>query len=163
MSTFDDDHYRWRETYCLFHKRVNRPSVDEVRSKLEGLSNRFELQDLRGSEDGLFESITVLAPDAYAAIDVSYVAGEEVQEQLEALEKELKETADEAEEREKLKQLSGFDARFDLLHFEQVVESDEGDDEPVDFLDPSALLLLIEELSEMCDGVGVDPASASFV
>lgn len=162
MSLFDDSNYRWRETYFLFHHKEKRPTADQVKETLDKLTSKIELHDLKQDQEGRFESITIMAPDAYSAIDISYVTGEEVAEQLEAIQKEMKSAILEGDERRKLQRLNNCDARFDLLHFEQVVDS--ADDAQLDeCFDPAGLLVVLEELSELCDGVGVDPASASLM
>lgn len=162
MSLFDDSKYRWRETYFLFHDRANRPTAAQVKKTLSGLTNKIELLELKQNDDGAFDSVTIMAPNAYAAIDITYVTGEEVAEQLDVLKKEMKSAILDRDERKKLQQLRNCDARFDLLHFEQVVNS--SDEGPLDeCFDPSGLLIVLEELSELCNGVGVDPASASLM
>ena len=162
MSLFDDSNYRWRETYFLFHHKEQRPTADQVKETLAQVTSHIELHDLKQDENGRFDSVTIMAPDAYSAIDITYVTGEEVAEQLETLQKEMKSAILEGDERRKLQRLKDCDARIDLLHFEQVVDA--GDDAQLDeCFDPSGLLIVLEELSELCDGVGVDPASASLM
>lgn len=163
MSLFDNSLYRWRETYFIFHQLARRPTVQEVSDALSGLNQRVELQDLNADDDGKFDSVTIIAPDAYAAIDINYVSGEEVAEQLVTLHEELKASAAGDEERDKVAQVAECDARLDLLHFEQAVELDEADDEFGSSFDPGALITVLEALTEVTDGVGVDPASASVM
>ena len=57
-----------------------------------------------------------------------------------------------------LDRLAGCDARFDILHFEEV--SEEGEEET---FDPSALLMVIEALAKLTDGVAVDPQSGTIM
>ena len=45
------------------------------------------------------------------------------------------------------------------MHFEQVIDGDEGDE----MFDPSALLLVIEALTELTGGIGIDPQSGTLV
>jgi len=109
----------------------------------------------------------VLSPDDYAALDISYETGEEVVEQGAALYEELKSSATDAEERAKLNRLPKLDARFDLLHFEQVTNGEAGvggaEDELDEMLDPSALLIVLDALVELTKGVGVDPQSGTVL
>jgi hypothetical protein len=159
MSTFERDEYKWRETYFVFFNSAKRPTMKKIERLLRNVNDRFELMNPRADEDGRFESLTVIAPDDYAALDISFEAGEEVVEQAAAQYEELKQSVTEAEERAKVARLPKFDARFDLLHFEQVA-ADAGDDED-EMLDPSALLIVLDALVELTGGVGVDPASGA--
>src|SRR5690606_16094725 len=85
MSTFESDDYRWRETYFVLFDAERRPSLRKVQQAIERLKDRFELSHPAADDSGAFESLTVMAPDDYAALDISYVEGEEVQEQVEQL------------------------------------------------------------------------------
>ncbi len=162
MSTFERDEYKWRETYFVLFDSSRRPTLAQIESTLRQLSERFGLSNASADEDGRFESLTVMSPDDYAALDISYEAGEEVREQLETLIDEFKQGPLDAEERRKLERLKDFDAKLDLLHFEE--KSDDGaDDEFDEMLDPSALLIVLDALVELTDGVGVDPQSGTLL
>src|SRR5438105_2324450 len=98
MSTFERDEFKWRETYFVMFDACQRPSLKKVERVLKGLSDRFQLTNGTADEDGRFESVTLLSPDDYAALDISYESGEEVLEQVAALYDELKSSAtDQAE------------------------------------------------------------------
>ena len=161
MSLFENDAYRWRETYFVVFRKKNRPTSDAVLELLTTLGSRYQVEEVRHDEHGLFESLTLLSPDDFAAMDISYVVGEEVQEQVETLSEELANAPLTDVERRKYDRLQTFDARFDIYHFEQVVLPDEGDDES--FLDPGALLIVLQKLARLCHGVGVDPQSGTLV
>ncbi len=161
MSTFEREQFQWRETYFVLFDSANRPSLKRLERMLHELSERFQLFDSRADEDGRFESITVMSPDDYAALDISYVSGEEVAEQVETLEQEFKGGLD-AEERAKLKRIKQYDARLDLLHFEQTADAPPVDDND-EMLDPSALLIVMDALVDLTDGVGVDPQSGTLL
>ncbi len=75
---------------------------------------------------------------------------------------ELKASADGPQERAKLARLPKCDARFDLLHFEEMTPGSTGD-EFDEMLDPSALLIVLEALASLTKGVGVDPQSGTLV
>jgi len=160
MSTFEDDRYQWRETYFVLFPSARRPALKAVETKLGGLSKRYSLENLGGDEKGLFESLTLISPDDFAALDVCYTGGEEVLEHCQELAQELAVTID-PEQRPLLKRLKEFDGRFDVLHFEQVDAADE--DEADDLLDPSTLLTVMEELARMTDGIAVDPQSGTIL
>ncbi len=162
MSTFERDEYKWRETYFVLFDSTKRPSLKKIESTLHALSERFQLSNATADEDGRFESITVLSPDDYAALDVSYDAGEEVVEQVATIEAEFKQGPLDADERQKLARLKSFDAKLDLLHFEQKAD-DDTEDELDEMLDPSALLIVLDALVELTGGVGVDPQSGTLL
>ena len=162
MSTFEREEFKWRETYFVLFDSGKLPTLKNVERILGALSERFELTNAQADEDGRFESITLLAPDDYAALDISYESGEEVRQQGAALAQELKPSVTDDDERAKLARLPKCDARFDLLHFEEVV-GDEPEDALDEMLDPSALLIVLDALVELTDGVGVDPQSGTLL
>ncbi len=162
MSTFEREEFKWRETYFVLFDSCHRPSLQKVEQTLRELSDRFQLSNGLADDDGRFESITVMSPDDYAALDISYESGDEVIEQVAGLEEELKASVADADERAKLARLAKFDARLDLLHFEQVSD-DEPDDELDEMLDPSLLLIVLDAVVELTGGVGVDPQSGTIL
>lgn len=162
MSTFERGEFKWRETYFVLFDSCKRPTLKRIERMLHDLNERFQLSNARADEDGRFESITVMSTDDYAALDISYETGEEVVEQCGLLVEELKPSVTDQEERAKLARLSKCDARFDLLHFEQMTD-DVVEEEGDEMLDPSALLIVLDALVELTDGVGVDPASSTLL
>jgi hypothetical protein len=164
MSTFEREEFKWRETYFVLLDSGRRPTLKAMQRVLHELSPRFQLSNAVADEDGRFESITVMSPDDYAALDISYEAGEEVSEQGAAFQQELKSSACDADERTKLARLPKCDARFDLLHFEQTTgDEPEPEDEMDEILDPSALLIVLDALVDLTGGVGVDPQSGTML
>jgi len=155
MSTFEDDRYRWRETYFVLFPASRRPTLKLVEKRLSALSNRYSLENLGGDPHGKFESLTLISPDDFAALDVCYTSGAEVLEHAEEMVQELAATV-EPTQRALLKRIKEYDGRFDVLHFEQVSDSGDEDDE---LLDPGALLAVLEELARITDGIAVDPQS----
>ena len=162
MSMFEDNHYRWRETYFVLFDSRKQPPLKTVEKTLAALSEAYELRNPSKGQNGRFESLTVISPDDFAALDICYTAGDEVREQGIALAKELRAMAVTPEELARLKQIAQFDARFDVLHFEQVVDLD-ADDEVDEVLDPSALLLVLNALAKLTDGIAVDPQSGTIL
>lgn len=161
MSTFEREGFQWRETYFIFFSAQRRPKLKQIERALKNLSGRFELSGGSAADADAFESLTLLSPDDHAAIDISYVAGEEVAEQVAMLKREIKSSALDADEKQKLARLPTLDAKLDLLHFAEVSD---GEDDPLDeMLDPSALLLVMESLVQLTGGVGVDPQSGSLI
>ena len=89
MSLFENDEFRWRDTYfVLFHEK-DRPSADATLQSLQTLGPRYQVQDVRYDEEGRLESLTLLSPDDFAAMDISYISGEEVEEQVQSLSSEM--------------------------------------------------------------------------
>ncbi len=157
MSMFENNRYRWRETYFVLFDAKKRPKLKTVSGAIASLSPRYELTNLNADAQGQIESLTMISPDDFAALDVCYTGGEEVQEQVAEMVKELKKSAADVPPPVPWNQIRQYDGRFDVLHFEQVAE--EGDEQFEDdaMLDPSALLLVLNTLAKLTDGVAVDP------
>jgi hypothetical protein len=148
-----EEDFRWRETYFVYFDSVRRPKLEEVRALVSELRGHFQIADGEADDRGRIESLTIHAPQDYAALEIDYLAGEEVREEGQALASGLK--PGEGVDRTKLAQLSKYDARFDLMHFEAVPDDDP--DDPDEMFDPSALLTIFEALTHLTEGVGVDP------
>ncbi len=163
MSTFENQGYRWRETYFVLFSSKKRPTVSQLEHALAELNDRFELQNLQADDEGLFESVTLVSPEDFAALDICYVAGDEVVEQAEKLAEEMRSTTP-AEERPRLRAVANADARLDILHFQDVAGGPADDDDELDeMFDPSALLVVLDALVELTGGVAIDPQSGSMV
>ena len=159
---FEDNRYRWRETYFVLFDAARRPSLKSVTTRLMSLSKRFELTNLNADERGMVDSLTLLAPDDFAALDICYTEGGEVLEQGEALVEDLKKLGADNPPPRPWAQIKKYDGRFDVLHFEQLAEEDEEDEEE-GMLDPSALLMVLEVLAELTGGVAIDPQAGTFL
>jgi hypothetical protein len=157
MSMFENNRYRWRETYFVLFDAKKRPKLQDVSDSIKALSARYELTNLNADEKGQIESLTLISPDDFAALDVCYTSGEEVQEQVGELVKELKKSAADVPPPVPWSQIRQYDGRFDVLHFEQVAVEDDEQFEEDAMLDPSALLLVLNSLAKLTDGVAVDP------
>jgi len=162
MSMFENDQFRWRETYFVLFDSSKRPALQKLQQKLAGLNKRFAFTNPSADEDGAFESLTVLAPDDFAALDISYLDGEEVVEQAATLAEEMKGPECRPEERAKIHRLKRCDGRFDVLHFEQVSGFDE-DEEEDEMMDPGALLTVLDALAALTDGIAVDPQAGAML
>ena len=162
MSMFENSQYRWRETYFVLFDASKRPTLEGLQRALGKLNNRFTLTNLSADESGYVESLTVLSPDDFAALDICYLDGEEVLEQGATLADEMETPACRKDERAKLEQIRRCDGRFDVLHFEQVV-SFEDDDESDEMLDPTALLVVLDTLVELTGGIAVDPQAGTLL
>jgi hypothetical protein len=162
MSMFEDSHYRWRETYFVMFRSSHRPKLKKVQQALSTLNAHYQLINVRGDSQGRVDSLTLISPDDFAALDICYTDGAEVLEQGAALAQDLQPTVAEAGNEEVLSQLVQCDARFDVLHFEQVPEFPE-EDEPDEMLDPSALLLVLSALAKLTDGIAIDPQAGAVL
>jgi hypothetical protein len=158
VSLFGDRNYQYRDTYFVLFDRKNRPSDAKIKGLLAELGNKFKISELR-QENGQIESITLIDPQDFSAMDIAYVEGDDVSTQIKDIREEFRAITLRGEDVEKLKQIKDFDARFDIFHFEQVV-SDSDDEE---FIDPGGLLLVMEKLVQLCNGVGYDPQSQSLL
>jgi hypothetical protein len=164
MSMFEDSRYQWRETCFVYFARQRRPTLQSVVKALQEVGPQYQILNPQADEKGRFESITVVAPDAYSAMDICYVEGPEVQEDVEKQIKELNSPDLTPEEKQRLGVLRHCDARFDILHFEQLDEQwGEDEDEPGDLFDPSALIVVLELLTRMTSGVAIDPQSGMVI
>ena len=61
-----------------------------------------------------------------------------------------------------IEKLRGYAGRFDLLHFEQVdAELDRDDVE--EMFDPSCLILVLDTLAELTEGIAFDPQGGTIM
>jgi hypothetical protein len=152
MSAMDEQGLQWRDTYFVWFPAKRRPKLSQVEAVLKALPEHFELKFPEGDDDG-FESITLLSSADHSALEISYLEGDDLREQAQSLAEEIKENDDAPAQR--LARLAACDARFDIMLFEQV----DGDAEDDDMFDPSTLLVVLEALAKLVDGIGVDPQS----
>ena len=163
MSMFENGRYRWRETYFVLFRSSNRPTLKAVEQTLSGLNDNYVLTNLSADDSGLCESLTLLSPDDFAALDVCYLGGAEVLEQGAELVEEIGPAACDASEKDALERIKLCDGRFDVLHFEHVSEFPEDDDDPEEILDPAALILVLGALARLTGGIAVDPQAGSIL
>jgi hypothetical protein len=164
MSMFENSRYRWRETYFVLFDLKKRPKLTSVTKALSALNKRFQLTNLSEDEQGRIDSLTLISPDDFAALDICYTEGEEALEQAATLVDDLKKAGDEFPPPAPWATIKKYDGRLDVLHFEQVQE-DVGDDADVDdeMLDPSALLVVLGALAKLTGGVAIDPQAGTFL
>ena len=159
MSLFENPAYRWRETYFVLFESASRPSVALLEEALGELETSYQIEQIGDDGQGQVESLTLISPSDFAAMDITYLSGEEIPLQVDELKQGLDVGALTDEEQDKAARLDACDARFEIFHFERMTEVDDEDE----FLDPGALLNVLERLAELCDGVVVDPQSGGFV
>jgi hypothetical protein len=162
MSLFDDSNYRWRDTFLVLFDDEQRPTIELALSAIQKIG-KFEMQNLSESESRHIESMTITSNVDLVGLEIFYVAGAEVVEETEALVLELTEDALLLGNEDSLTQLSTANARFDILHFEQITENANEPSDDNELMDPGSLLAVTAALASLVNGVAVDPSSASFV
>jgi hypothetical protein len=161
MSLFADSRYQWRETYFVLFDRQQRPLAADVQRSL-GELGKLELQEVIADGNGLLESLTILSHADAAGMDITFVGGEEVKEQIAELKAEWKGQKFPPEELSKVQHALAANARFDIYHFEEIGDSFM-DNEEDEILDPATLLLVLARLARLCHGVGIDPQAGSVL
>ena len=160
MSLFEHSSFQYRETCFILFPKENRPSFQSVTAALGSLGDRYKLGGSESNDEGYLESISVFCPHDHAALDISYLDGDDVLEHLEELAEEFPTASLERGEREKWHKAQSYDARIDLFHFEEIspdMDPDEG------LLDPGAMLVILQTLADLTGGVGVDPSAGTVV
>ncbi len=160
MSLFEDDKYSYRDTFFVLFEKANRPSAERIRKSFAQLGSRYEITNISESPEGV-DSLTVKSPYDFSAMDIVYVEGEEVTSQVKDWLEEFRTITLIGDEAQKIQHLKNCDSRFDIYHFEQNDGIGKGGEE--DQLDPGALLLVIEKLTELSQGTGLDPQSMSLI
>ena len=155
MSLFENGDYEYTDTFFVFFKRENLPSLEAIQSAFAELGDRYEASVI-AEREGAFESTTVLSPQGFSAMDIVLDLNAEVTTQIEELVGDFRTQTLTGDDREKLQVFKQCDARFDLFHFEKQVK---GNEDPDAFIDPGGLLIVLEKLRSICDGVGLDPQS----
>lgn len=161
MSLFADSRYQWRETYFVLFQRKHRPKAAEVQRCLAELGSRVELHAVTADPQGYLESLTLLSHADAAGMDITYVEGEEVREQVAELRRQWKRRPADPKEQPRLERALAADARFDVYHFEEVSEFPEDEEEGP--LDPGTLLLVLSKLARLCRGEAFDPQSGELL
>lgn len=160
MPASEQEQYHWRETFFILFSSQQRPTLMQVERALGELSSKYQLADLTANDDGLFESVKLSSPDDYAMLEITFESGDSVIEQSAELAKQLRGDADSAQ----LAALLRADARFDLMHFEQLADDPIGNEDDLDErLDPSCLLMVVDALVDLTSGISVDPASGTIL
>jgi hypothetical protein len=162
MSLFDDPNYRWRDTFLVLFDDEQRPTTELALSAIQQIG-KFQVRNSSESESRLIESITITSSVDLVGLEILYVAGDEVVEEIEALVMELAEDAMLLGNEDSLTQLSAANARLDILHFEKITENSNGPSDDDELMDPGSLLAVTAALANLVSGVAVDPSSGSFV
>ncbi len=177
MSSSKSDELLWRETYFILFPHTRRPTLSQVEDALLKAGGRLQLENLAADDDGLFASLLVESQEDHAAVEVSYETGAAVVEQNLEWAKELQSQLP----AEQLQQLMIANARLDVAHFERktggnstaapfgggdafsLKEDFPDDDGPLDMLDPTCLLTVVDALATLTEGLTFDPASGEVL
>ena len=112
------------------HKR---PKLQIVAKTIQALNHRYELKNMSADDHERIESLTIISPEDYAALDICFTSGDEVREQAVSLVADLKKSAGDTGTEIPEAKLLSYNGRFDVLHFERIDEmSDEEEDEMLD-------------------------------
>ena len=160
MSLFENSDYQWRETYFVLFDQDSRPDADALKTALQSVREKYDVSEIR-EEEGEVASMTLISPYDFSAMDISYVSGDDVTAQVDELLGQINMADLTDEEKQKVDLIPQFNARFDIYHFEKVFM--DGGAEEEEFLDPGALLIVLEQLAKLCRGVGVDPQSGAIM
>ena len=157
MSLFGTPSFQVRETYFILFEEDQRPSPDAFIAAIAELGDRYEIKEIHKDSDEQLESMTVVSPSDFAGMDITYVDGEEVLEQVGELNEQFRTTTLTGDEMKKIARIGKCRARFDILHFEEITTSED------DFLDPGSLLTVVEKIANLCGGVGIDRESLTII
>lgn len=161
MSESENDQFSWRDTYFVWFTSSRRPTMAEVEKVLRSLPDKYGVEHPEQDEAGRFDSITLQSPLDHAVLEVSYLEGPDIREQAQTLAEELKAAGD--CEPAQLHRLAQCDARFDVMQFERLETGDDDEDLEDEMFDPSALLVVMQALTKLVGGIGVDPQSGLMV
>lgn len=153
-----DERFEWRETYFILFPSAKRPSLKQVEKAVRKLGSHFELSGEEADDAGMIECLHIRSPEDHSALEIDYLSGDEVLAQVEELSREL---AKDKSERDQIAKLKKCDARFEIMHFEEM--ADGYDDDSDEVFDPSALLVVLDALIELTGGLGIDPQTGTLL
>lgn len=157
MSLFENSLYEYCDTFFVFLKQENIPTAKAIEASLAELGPRYVVENVK-EDNGKFISATVRSPADFSGMDLTFVAGEEVADQLKGLSAELRHMTLHGGAKDSLQKLLTSSARYDVFHFEEKNANNEDE-----FLDPGGLLLVLQKIAVTCDGVGYDPQSQDLL
>lgn len=164
MDEADDEEmeqFCWRDTYFVWFDGARRPTLEQVTRTLAALPEHYQLQSPEADDAGRFESVTLLSGGDHVALEISFLGGDDIRLQAEALAEEMKTSGD--NETRHLAKLAACDARFDIMQFERIDDPDADEADLDEAFDPSTLLIVLNALVRLVDGIGVDPQSGLVV
>ena len=157
MSLFENSLYEYCDTFFVFLDEENMPTAKAVEAALAELGSRYVVENIKEA-DGKFVSATVRSPADFSGMDLTFVSGEEVADQMKALGEDLRHMTLHGGEQDTLQKMLKSTARYDVFHFEERNANNEDE-----FLDPGGLLLVLQKIAATCDGISYDPQSQDFL
>lgn len=157
MSLFENSLYEYCDTFFVFLQAKNMPTAKAIEASLAELGSRYIVENVKEA-DGKFISATVRSPADFSGMDLTYVTGEEVADQMKTLGEELRHMTLHGGEQDTLTRMLKSTARYDVFHFEEKNANNEDE-----FLDPGGLLLVLQKIAATCDGISYDPQSQDFL
>ena len=151
MSLFENSLYEYCDTFFVFLQEENVPTAKAIEASLAELGPRYVVENVK-DDNGKFVSATVRSPADFSGMDLTFVSGEEVADQLKTLGEDLRAMTLHGGAEDSLKKMLSATARYDVFHFEEQNANNEDE-----FLDPGGLLLVLQKVAGTCDGVGYDP------
>jgi hypothetical protein len=118
MSLFSDERYTWRETYFVLFDPARRPQLSAVRRELRHVAGALSILESKSEPNGNLLEMMVASYEDHAALEIVYHEGKTVQTEIARL-TELLEKGSTAKEKKQLLNAQKFQAKFEILHFEQ--------------------------------------------
>lgn len=187
MADSSNDELFWRETYFIIFPHDRRPSLATVKRALAKADARLQLENPAADDQGNFASLLIESPEDHAAVEVSFETGDAVIEQNMEWAKRLQDQLG----AKQLQFLMTADSRLDVAHFERMAAGDappqpedefgggdawsdddqfggDGDDDdmaepPMEMLDPTCLLTVVDCLTGLTKGLTIDAAAGEVV
>lgn len=161
MASYDSEQFTWRDTYFVWFDASRRPLMRDVEAALKALPEHYVVELPEQDDAGRFESIALHAPVEHAALEIAYLDGDDIREQAQSLAEELKLSGD--SDAGQVARLAHCNARFDVMQFERIDDPDADDDDLDEMFDPSAMLVVMQALTKLVNGIAVDPQSGLVV
>jgi hypothetical protein len=160
MSLFEHPEYQWQETLFVYFHREHRPAAVQVEAALKSLGSNYRLIDIRADDEQKIEAATLENESDSSAMEICFTDDAGVTEQLEELLDTVKSVDPGNSGEERLNRLASTNVRFDVLHFERLTFTDA--DGETGF-DPGGLIVVMEKLAEITQGVAIDPGAGTVL
>jgi hypothetical protein len=134
--------------------------LNQVQRAVQAAGGQFQVERAVADSVGRVESLNIVSPQDHSALEIEYLSADEVADQVAALATDVRASA--SVDRAKLDRLPQCDAGFEVMHFEEMTDNF-SEEEMDEMFDPSALLVVLDALIELTEGVGVDPQTGSFL
>ena len=160
MSLFENPEYHWRETLFVYFHREHRPAAVQLEAALRSLGSNYRLTEIRSDDDQKFEAATLENDSDSSAMEICFTDDAEVTEQLAEMLDTVRPVERDGGGQDRLNKLASTNVRFDVLHFERLTFTDNEDETG---FDPGSLIVVLEKLADITDGVAIDPGAGSVL